>query len=238
MLFSYANMPMLSKIDFSISLYPNTEPFPFVSMVNDTHFSLNFNCSQSYEPSSKNYYNEITVTILTQFRYSFLLDCDPENRHKQFEVGYIILSVINALIIIGVAMYSHIWSIRINLRPLRFDLKRIPFLIFNIVGSGLILLLYLLAFKDYNKAMYTLRYAGVIISIPFVFLCWNELFFLIKKLRIRIFKFIRWCDIVSAILTASMIATAFFVENWIFYNLVAGCICVGSIKMFHFNSLK
>ena len=52
------------------------------------------------------------------------------------------------------------------------------------------------------------------------------------------FKLIRVCDCLSALCTAAMTALAFFVENWIYYNFIAGCICVGSIKIFHFRSLK
>jgi hypothetical protein len=31
---------------------------------------------------------------------------------------------------------------------------------------------------------------------------------------------------------------ALFIENWVYYYFIAGCICVGSIKLFHFKSLK
>ena len=48
----------------------------------------------------------------------------------------------------------------------------------------------------------------------------------------------RWCDCISALLTICIGILAIFYENWIFYNFIAGCICVASIKILHFNSLK
>ena len=43
---------------------------------------------------------------------------------------------------------------------------------------------------------------------------------------------------ISLLFTICIGILAIFYENWIFYNIIAGCICVASIKIFHFNSLK
>ena len=51
-------------------------------------------------------------------------------------------------------------------------------------------------------------------------------------------KFIRWCDLISFSFTVCIGVLAVFYENWIFYNIIAGTICVAAIKIFHFNSLK
>ena len=52
------------------------------------------------------------------------------------------------------------------------------------------------------------------------------------------YKVIRICDVMSVLCTVAAITTAFYVENWIYYDVLVGCICIGSIKLFHFNSLK
>ena len=49
---------------------------------------------------------------------------------------------------------------------------------------------------------------------------------------------VRQCDTLSGIFSIAIMIVAFFEDNWILYNILAGCICVGSIKIFHFNSLK
>lgn len=49
---------------------------------------------------------------------------------------------------------------------------------------------------------------------------------------------IRVCDLISIALTVITTVTAFFIESWVYYYFIAGCICVGSIKLFHFSSLK
>jgi len=63
--------------------------------------------------TSNNYWNKIQVTLHDTISFSFLLNCDPDTRHKQFEYGYLIISLINAAITIGVAMHSYVWSIKI-----------------------------------------------------------------------------------------------------------------------------
>lgn len=148
------------------------------------------------------------------------------------------IALINAAIIIGVAMHSHVWSIRINHRPLRYVLYWKNFLIFSVVGIALIFFLCFLTYKDFWKAFAFIKYFGLVFSIFFVFLCFNETFFLIKKLRKPIYNIVRLCDICSGFMTVAVITVAFFFDNWVLYDMIAGCICVGSIKIFHFNSLK
>ena len=59
-----------------------------------------------------------------------------------------------------------------------------------------------------------------------------------NQLKKRVYKSIRYCDIGSGLLTMGVTIFAFFSDNWILYDMIAICICVGSIKIFHFNSLK
>lgn len=105
-------------------------------------------------------------------------------------------------------MHSHIWSIRINLRPLRFQLKWMPFLVFSVIGSIAIVLLTRFSANDKNIAFVALRYSGIIISIFFVFICFNEIVYLVKKLRKNVYKIIRLCDLISAVLTIATTAIA------------------------------
>lgn len=135
-------------------------------------------------------------------------------------------------------MHSHVWSIRINHRPLRYVLFWKPFLIFSAVGIALIFSLYFLTFKDFSKTTVAIRYFGVMLSIFFVFLCFNEMLFLVKGLKKRAYKWVRYCDAGSGVLTLGVTVFAFLSDNWILYNYIGVCICVGSIKIFHFDSLK
>lgn len=135
-------------------------------------------------------------------------------------------------------MHSHVWSIRYDQKPLRYVLYWKQFLIFSIVGVGIVLLITLLTYRDFWRSFAFVKYIGIIVSIFFVFLCLNEVFFLIKKLKKTAKGMVRWCDIVSGALTIVVTVIAFIFDNWILYDLIAGCICVGSIKIFHFNSLK
>ena len=136
-------------------------------------------------------------------------------------------------------MHSYAWSIRINLQPLRYQLKWIPFLIFSLIGDAVVIfILKFVANKDSEIAFDIIRYSGVVVSIPCFFLCCNEGFYLIKKLQKPVIKVIRWCDLISFAFTICIGVLAVFYENWIFYNIIAGTICVAAIKIFHFNSLK
>jgi hypothetical protein len=139
------------------------------------------------------------------YHVSFLLNCDPANRHKPFEYGYLILSIINAAIIFGVAMHSHIWSIEWKSQPLKLELKWIPFAVFNVVSIIFLIGLYALAVKDFSAAFATLRYFGVGVSSIFVFICFNECFFLVKQLRKPIYGILRSCDLISIGCTAVMV---------------------------------
>jgi hypothetical protein len=118
---------------------------------------------------------------------SFLLNCDPTQRHKPFEFGYLILTVINAVIIVAVAMHSRIWSITWKGLPLSLELKWIPFAFFNVVSVVLFIGLYVFAVNDFSSAFLTLRYVGVGVAAVFVFICFNECFYLVKRLRVQAF---------------------------------------------------
>lgn len=108
-LFNYQGLPTLDASNTEVRQSPNDEPKPTLSAFTPTSFTLNFNCPTHI--TDYNYYNKVEVHLPGAEHVSFLLNCDPGNRHKPFEYGYLILSIINAAIIIGVAMHSHIWSI-------------------------------------------------------------------------------------------------------------------------------
>ena len=83
------------------------------------------------------------------------------------------MAFINAAVIIGGAMHSYAWSVRIQLKPLRIILKWVPFLIFSVVGDFGIAILLKFATKGTNLAFDMIRYAGVTVSIPCIFICFN-----------------------------------------------------------------
>lgn len=49
---------------------------------------------------------------------------------------------------------------------------------------------------------------------------------------------IRRCEIISLIIALIFFIVSLFVENWVLYTFLAGCICVGSIKMLYFSSMQ
>lgn len=77
--------------------------------------------------------------------FTFLVGCDKGGRNKKFEIGYIIITIINAAITIGVALHSKIWSIRYQNRLLSIELKWYRFLIMILVVYALIAVLYIYA---------------------------------------------------------------------------------------------
>ena len=83
-----------------------------------------------------------------------------------------------------------------------------------------------------------LRYIGVCVAVPFAFICADELFYLNRKLRKPIFKFIRFCDVLSGIIAIVLFVFSLIYENWIFYDALAICVCVGGIKLLTFASLR
>jgi hypothetical protein len=169
--FNYQNIPIFTPAYVQISVSPNDSPWPTVASVDNSQFLVVFNCEEPY--TARNYWNEVKVALPNGISFSFLLNCDPENRHKQFEVGYLLLSIINAAIIVGVAMHSYAWSIKINLKPLRVPLKWVPFLIFSVAGDAFVIMLLRFSPRDSSTAFDIIRYLGVIVSIPCVFICLN-----------------------------------------------------------------
>lgn len=113
-----------------------------------------------------------------------------------------------------------------------------PFAVFNVFSIILLIGLYALAVKDISNAFLALRYFGVAVSTIFVFICFNECFFLVKDFRRQVAGVLRICDVISLLCTAIIIIIAFFFESWILYDIIAVCITVGCIKLLYFNTLK
>lgn len=78
------------------------------------------------------------------------------------------------------------------------------------------------------------------VSAFFVFICFNECFYLKSGLKKSAggVKWLRWCDVGALGCTAVVTTVAFLFESWILYDILAACICVGSIKLLYFNTLK
>ena len=81
-------MQTLTRQSIEVRASPNTEPQPFLSAVNETHFEVDFNCScgegLQNECTPLNYFNKVQVQLNGAISFSFLVNCDPNNRHKQF----------------------------------------------------------------------------------------------------------------------------------------------------------
>ena len=226
----------LDQANTYVTTSPHPEPYPTLTL-REGEFDLNFNCPQ--ELTKDNYFNEVTLYLVRySISFSFLLNCGPKDRFKQFEIGYLIISVINAIVMAGVAMHSHIWSLKYNERRLKFNLRWFHALAVSLIITLLVFGLYFFAMNYFNEAFLSVRYVGVLISFFFVYLCVNEILFLFRPMRNPLFKMVRVCD--AASITAAVVSTilGFLFESWIFYNFLAGCICVGSIKLFNFQSLK
>ena len=207
-------------------------------------------CSYWEDITKSNFFNEVfvqlTVNSQQKYEFSFLMNCDFGGRDKKFEWGYLLISAMNSVIIIGVALHSRIWSIRYKRYALAIELKWHRFLIFILVVAAIVLALYIYASNQFKNANIALRYLGLVVAWVFCFICWDEILFLFVPLKKKLFKVgdgigamkIRICDVASFLLSTIMFVLGFFLTNWIYNDVMAVCICVGSIKLFKFRSLK
>lgn len=102
------------------------------------------------------------------------------------------------------------------------------------VSVVLLIGLYLFAVSDFSSAFKTLRFVGIGVSSVFVFICFNECFYLIKEMKVAMVKMVRLCDVASLLCTAVMVTMSVLFESWVLYDIMASCICVGCIKLFYF----
>lgn len=105
---------------------------------------------------------------------------------------------------------------------------------FNVVSVVLLVGLSLLAVSDFSMAFSVLRYFGIGVAAIFVFVCFNECFYLVRRLRQPVYKAVRQCDLASLACATVVTVIACLLENWILYDMMASCICVGCIKVFYF----
>ena len=112
-------------------------------------------------------------TPVEHLTFSFLMNCDKGGRHKKFEIGYLLISLFNSAIIVGVALHSRIWSIRYKHYPLAIELKWQRFLIFLMISLSIGAGLYFYAADQFKNANIVLRYIGLFISLFFSFVCWD-----------------------------------------------------------------
>lgn len=80
-------------------------------------------------------------------------------------------------------MNSYIWSLKYKGKSIKIVLKWFHILGACIIGVILALAMYLFAFKSFGSAFITLRYVGIVVAVFFVFICFNEIFFLFRGLR-------------------------------------------------------
>lgn len=84
-------------------------------------------------------------------------------------------------------MNSYVWSIKYNGKLINIELRWRQILAICVVGVALAAALYLFAFKDFIAAFITLRYVGIMVSTFFIFICFNEVLYLIKALTKEVF---------------------------------------------------
>jgi len=111
-------------------------------------------------------------------------------------------------------------------------------LIVLLIVAAISALVYFTAIRDLENLAGAMRYCGVVISSFFIFVCFNELFYEFRLFRLILFWKIRRCEAMSILIAIASVTAAFFVDNWIYSNFMAICICIASIKIFQFASLK
>ena len=143
-------MGVLNVTNSYITVSPHDEPKPFLANFTGNSFTLFFNCPVVESYDVDNYFNKIDVLLNNQnYRFSFLLNCDPKTRHKLFEYGYLILAALDACILVGVALHSEIWSIKFNGRRLGLTIRWPIVLIALLIMVAVSLILYFSAFRDF-----------------------------------------------------------------------------------------
>ena len=178
-------------------------------------------------------------------RVSFRLHCDVGGRHKNFEWGYVIIMIINSVIMIGVALHSRIWSITLaGNNALGIPIRWLWLFVFTVVviGIGMVLL-----WVDSNTSMgsnifgVTAEVVGDIIALLFAIINLTEIFFLFDRLKKKVYKFVRLCDIlsvtVSLILVLLIASVPRLRENFLLNDILSIIISVGAIKLFKFLNL-
>lgn len=69
----------------------------------------------------------------------------------------------------------------------------------------------LLSVSDFSSAFKVLRYVGIGVAAIFMYVCFNECFYLIKDMRVPVWKIVRRCDIASVSCSAGVTILACFV---------------------------
>jgi hypothetical protein len=146
---------------------------------------------------------------------------------------------------VGVALHSRIWSIKLkNNRALGIPVRWVWLTILTaaVIATG-----GLFIFLDSNGKKgrlfgYLIEITGDIIALIFGIIILDEVFFLVSKFKKKVWKFVRICDILSFLV--SMIFVALFgivpsiSSNFIFNDILSVIITVGAIKLFKFLNLK
>lgn len=69
--------------------------------------------------------------------------------------------------------------------------------------------LYIYAADQFKNANSMMKYIGLILAYISTFICADEVFFLIRRFKQEVWKFIRICDIVSFIVASFMFGIGF-----------------------------
>lgn len=227
---------MLDESDFQISTkfeFPKVK-FEGLDIENETVY-FRATCLDADSPA---YYNKVDISLKSHYRFSFLLNCDKGGKKKVFEIGYILLTVLNAAITIGVALHSKIWSIRYQRRPLSIELKWYRFFFIILVIGLLGTFLFFFSATQFEWANIVLKGAGLFVGFVYTFICSNEIFYLYRKFKKQVLGFVRICDILSLFASIGLLILAILSDNWICYDIIGIGICVGAIKLFRFSSMK
>lgn len=102
----------------------------------------------------------------------------------------------------------------------------------------LAVIIYVYAKKQFDNANKFLTVIGLVLAYICCFICADEIFFLIRSFKREVWKFIRICDLISFIASTIMFIVGFYLQDWIYYDILSLAICVGAIKLFRFRSMK
>ena len=145
---------------------------------------------------------------------------------------------------VGVALHSRIWSIkRDKNRALGVPVNWMWLVILTgiVIAVGGVLL-YIDQREQNHIFGEVVKIVGDILALIFGFINLDELFFLVDRFRKKVYRSVRICDILSAIVSGIFLVIFGIIpsisNNYILNNILSIIITVGAIKLFKFLNLR
>ena len=141
-------------------------------------------------------------------------------------------------------MHSKIKSFKFRERALgiRINWMVMSLFVIGVLGIGTLLIYFNIRTKNYFLTYVVLYVIGSIVSFVFGVIVLNELFYLSERLRKKVWKSVRICDIISLTISVFFVVLVAFApyisSNYIFSNILSIIILIGAIKLFKFLNLK